>query len=396
MDAADDRTIRIRLQRPFPLLLDALARVGSNAPFMMPERVAMTDAFQQITETVGSGPFRFRRDEWVSGSFAAWERNPDYVPRSEPAEWTAGGKRALVDRVEWRIVPDPATAAAALQAGEVDWWDNPIADLLPVLQRNRSIVLEQVNILGEIGTLRFNHLQPPFNNLAIRRAVAMAMDQRSYMQAAVGTDKDRWRAGVGIFTPETPLASDEGMEILNRPRDLAAARRALEQAGYRGERVVLMGPTDLPIVFAQAQVTAQLFRDLGMDLDFVATDFGTIIQRRTSKAVPERGGWSAFHTFWLAFDHLNPAAHVILRGNGENAWFGWPTSPDIEQLREAWFDASDLDTQKTIAARLQAAALRDLPYVPTGQWFVPTAYRNNVRGILRGPGLQHWNVEKTA
>ncbi len=105
----------------------------------MPERIAATDPFKQITEYVGSGPMRFVKSEWVPGARAVFEKFADYVPRQEPASWLAGGKRMMVDRIEWIVMPDPATASAALQNGEVDWWEYPIADLVPLLRKNRNV-----------------------------------------------------------------------------------------------------------------------------------------------------------------------------------------------------------------------------------------------------------------
>lgn len=118
--AADDRTLEIRLKRPFALLLDALAKPDANVPFIMPERLARTDANTQVSEMVGSGPYRFIRAEFVSGSRVVYEKFDGYRPRNEPTDGAAGAKIAHYQRIEWHILPDPATAAAALQAGEVD------------------------------------------------------------------------------------------------------------------------------------------------------------------------------------------------------------------------------------------------------------------------------------
>jgi peptide/nickel transport system substrate-binding protein len=202
----------------------------------MPERIANTDSNTQIKadEVIGSGPFRFKRDEWNPGALAVWSRNPDYQPCQEAADWVAGGTHANFERIEWRIIPDAATASAALQSGEVDWWETPLADLLPLLRRDRNITLEQMNPLGDIGILRFNHLHKPFDNPEVRRAVASAMSQGDYMQAVVGEDSTLWKHA-GFFTPGTPMASDVGLEAMKGPRDLEAAKRALAAAGYNGE-----------------------------------------------------------------------------------------------------------------------------------------------------------------
>src|SRR5438045_3706652 len=119
--AVDDKTFTLKLKKPFPLALEALAKPSSNVPFIMPERIAKTDASTNITEAIGSGPFKFVKEEWVPGSKVVYVRNTDYVPRKEPPSWAAGGKVVKVDRVEWLYIPDSATAAAAINAGEVDW-----------------------------------------------------------------------------------------------------------------------------------------------------------------------------------------------------------------------------------------------------------------------------------
>ncbi|MDI3309161.1 MAG: ABC transporter substrate-binding protein, partial [Acetobacteraceae bacterium] len=180
--AEDDRRLTFRLKRPFALLFDALAKPSSPCCFIMPERIARQDANTPIKEIIGSGPFRWVANERVPGSKVVYARNPDYVPREGgTAEWTAGPKRVHFDRVEWHVIPDASTAAAALQSGEVDWWEQPTADLLPLLQRNRNLVVEQPDPTGLLGLCRFNHLHPPFNNPAIRRALLGAVVQSDYM-----------------------------------------------------------------------------------------------------------------------------------------------------------------------------------------------------------------------
>src|SRR5271154_3017778 len=132
LSAPDDKTIRFQLKQPFPLLPIALGKVSVVICPMMPERLAKTDPFTQVTEMVGSGPFRFKADERVPGARVVYERNETYVPRgSGTPEWTSGPKIVNFDRVEWNVIPDAATAMGALQSGEADWWENPTFDLLP-------------------------------------------------------------------------------------------------------------------------------------------------------------------------------------------------------------------------------------------------------------------------
>ncbi len=393
LSAADDRTIVFRLKRPFPLLPDALAKTSPSACVIMPERLAQTDPFTQVAEMVGSGPYRFLADERVPGARVAYARFDGYVSRaSGTPSRTAGPKRASFDRVEWLIIPDAATASAALQRGEVDWWLAANTDLLPVLRQDKGLVVRTQDPAGIIATMRFNQLHPPFDNPAIRRAILGAVTQADHMQAVSGPDRALWADAVGFFCPGTPMASATGMEALTAPRDLDRSRRALEAAGYQGERVMLMMPSDIPSVAALAEVSAELFRKLGLNLDAQAMDWGTAVQRRTNMETVERGGWSVFQTSWSGTDHATPAGHVFLRGNGRGAAPGWAMSPEIERLRSLWLEADAAD-QAPLASMIQAQAFVDVPYVPLGQQFQQTAYRADLRGILPGAPV-FWNIER--
>ena len=392
--AESDRVVRFRLRAPFPLLPDALAKTSPSACFMMPERLAATDPYTQVTEMVGSGPFRYLAGERVAGSRVVYERFLGYVPRGEGvASRTAGPKVAHFDRVEWQIIQDSATAAAALQQGEVDWWFVANTDLLPVLRGNAGVRVAAQDPAGIIATMRFNQLQAPFDNAAVRRALLPAIVQADYMTAVSGPDRALWADGVGYFCPGTPMASDAGMAALTGPRSVDAAKRGLESAGYKGERVALLLPTDIESVRALAEVTADLFRKLGLNVDAQTMDWPTAIQRRANRGPVEQGGWSVFQTSWSGTDQLNPAVHVFLRGNGTDAAPGWPSSARIEALRGEWFRAGDLSAQKAVARAMQEQAFRDLPYIPLGQQFQQTAYRAEISGILTGLPV-FWNVRR--
>jgi peptide/nickel transport system substrate-binding protein len=392
--APDDRTITIRLKRPFPLLPDVLGKAGTNTCFMMPERIANTDAFQQISEIVGSGPYRYVAAERVPGSLDVYARHEGYVPRpSGTASFIAGPKVAHFDRIEWRNLPDSATAAAALQTGEIDWWEQPPADLVPVLLRNRNVRLEVIETSGFPGFLRFNHLHPPFDNAAVRRALLLAVNQADYMQAVAGADRRLWRDDIGFLAPGGVMASDEGMEVL-RTRSAARAREALQAAGYRGEKVIHLHATDFPPITAMGLVAADMLRQCGINLDLVSTDWGSVLRRIVNRDPPERGGWNSMCSFTAATSQINPAAHNMIRGNGVNASFGWPTAPALEALRDEWlFNAADDAARARIGRAMQRQAFLDVPYIPLGLWYQNTAYRANLSGMLKGLPL-FWNVRR--
>jgi peptide/nickel transport system substrate-binding protein len=394
VSASDDNTILFRLKAPFPMLPNALGKASVNMLPVMPERLAETDAFTQITEMIGSGPFRFLADERVSGAHVAYERFAEYRPRENGVpEWTAGPKIAYFDRVEWNVIADSATAAAAMQRGEADWWEKLDFDLKPLLERDNRLALFVVEITGNIGLLRMNQLFPPFDNPAIRRAVLGVVNQDNYMLAVAGSDRQAWRAGVGYFAPDSPMASQTGMQALTGARDFASARSDIQIAGYKDERVAAMVPTDVPYQKVLGEVAVDMLQKCGFNVEARETDLGTMLQRRASKAPVEHGGWSVFCTTFTGLDMWNPATNLPLRGNGADAWFGWPNAPRIEALRDEWFTASDLAAQKRIAAQIQAQAFADVPYLPLGMFFQSTVQQKSLTGCLQGLPV-FWNVRR--
>ena len=391
--APEDRTLVIRLHRPFPALLDALAKPAASPAFIMPERIAATPADRPIGAEgmIGSGPWRFLPGEFVQGARAGYARNEAYVPRDEPAEAAAGGKRVHFDRLELLWIPDGGTAAAALQTGEIDWIEYPLPDLVPVLARDRGVRTQVYDPNGFLGFLRFNHLHPPFNDVGVRRAIRDVLVQPDFM-AAVALPGD-WRECHAVF----PCGLPGVREFAPVPRGEAAmeaARAALRAAGYRGEPVVHVNPTDFPAVTMQGRVTADLMRRLGVNIELVESDWATTIARRSNRNPPGQGGWNLHNTNFPAAAIANPAVSPIIRGHGERAWFGWPTDPVSEAAVERWIAAPDASTQAEAMAALQAAAWDSVPFAPTGLFRLRTAFRADLSGVLQGPNPFVWNLRR--
>jgi peptide/nickel transport system substrate-binding protein len=395
MKGLDDRTVRITLNKPFPKMLFALGK--SNAPVaeIMPERIAKTDPFMLITEYIGSGPMVFAKDEWVPGSKAVFKKFDGYVPRSEKADWVSGGKRMNFDRIEWIIMPDDATKAAALQSGEIDWWENPIPDLVPLLKKNRDIKIDISDPLGNIGSLRMNHLQPPFNDVRARQAVMMALSQEDYMRAVVGDDETLWKLLPSYFTPGTPVYTEVGGDVLKGPRKYEEAKKLLAASGYKGEKVILCVATDVQITKAEGDVTADLLQKIGMNVDYQALDWGTVGARRAKKDPPDKGGWNIFHTWHAGADCVNPAPYTALDCSGDTAWFGWPKSQAVQDGIAKWYDAPDLAAEKQAIIDINKAGFEDVIYGPTGFFLMYTAWRKNIEGIVKAPFPVFWDVTKT-
>jgi peptide/nickel transport system substrate-binding protein len=384
LSAPDDRTVRFRLKRPFPHLPEALAGPGGIVPAIMPERLAATSPFKPVAEIVGSGPYRFLPEEHIGGARAAYQRFGLYQPcKGGPLGFTSGPKIAHFDRVEW-LTLDPFSAMAALRSGEIDWWELPSSDLVEQLARDRDVTAIS-QYATAMGILRFNHLHPPFNNVAVRQALLGAVDQAEAMTAVAGTDRVFWDDGIGLFGAGTPLANDAGIEVLRGPRDYAVVRQALARAGYNGETIVVVAPTDVQPIRALSLVGTDQLRRAGMNVDMQEMEQGAAIRRRLNQAAPDKGGWNAF--FGLldrSVPNTNPYGNTMIRADGLAAFVGWPTSPRIEALRAAWLDARSIDEQRRICAELQMQLWQDVPYIPMGEYWQATAYRKDLLDVQPG------------
>jgi peptide/nickel transport system substrate-binding protein len=382
LTAVSDRTIRFRLKKPFPLLPEGLAEPSCS---IMPERLAKTDAFEQIKEAIGSGPFKFVASERIPGQRVVFEKNPDYVPRADgKPSFSAGPKVVYIDRVIWNFVQDPSTASAALGQGEVDWWENPTIDLVPQLERNKDLVITVKDRTGEIGCLRFNQLFPPFDNPAIRRVVLSAMDQKEIMTAVAGAEPSLIKTDVGLFVPGTPMASNVSVEITRGPKNLDKIKKDLAEAGYNGERIVVLAASTIPTIFAEAQVATDVLQRSGMNIDLQVMEWGSVVARRASREPIDKGGWNIFYTYLGGMGNISPGPDIAIRASGADAWFGWPIDPKMEALREAWFDAPDLEAQQNICREMQEEFWQNPSYVPLGMYDQPTAFHSYLQDVRDG------------
>jgi peptide/nickel transport system substrate-binding protein len=307
--------------------------------------------------------------------------------------YAAGGKRVHVERVEWLYIPDPATAQAALAAGEVDYYETPPVDLVPLMEKNPEITVAIIDPLGTQGWLRPNHLHPPFNHPKARQALLWMVKQEDYMRAVIG-DQKYWRTCGAYFMCGAPLETDVGSEPLKK-QDFTKAQQLLKEAGYNGEPVILMDPTDVPVLHNASLVTAQMLKKIGVNVQVQAMDWSTLTSRRAEKKPPTEGGWHLFHTWATGADVSSPINNIGISGGCEaKAWFGWPCYAEIEKLRDAWSRAPELARQKEIAVELQRLLYDTVPYVNFGQWFLPTAYRKSLQGVIVSPVPFFWNIEK--
>lgn len=392
LEAPDDRTILWRLSKPFPQLAQALSKF-QTAAVIMPARIAATDPFKQIPEAIGSGPFRFLAKEQVIGSFASFAKFEGYVPRDEPASFTSGGHRVLLDRIEWHMIPEAATAANALVTGEIDWIEMPVPDLMPMLKRGGAIT-ERLDEWGFISQLRPNHLLSPTNNVGVRRAMLAAISQRDVMEALVGNDPGAAIYPVGFLVSGKPEVDQAGIENVTTQHSTDQVKAMLEKAGYNGERLVLLHTTDQPFHNASSTVVADALSRVGMKIDDQAMDWGTTLQRRGSKEPLDKGGWSLFTSVTPVPESRDPLLATLIRSNGAKAWFGWPTDPKIEAIYNEWLDAADPAEQTRLERDYQLEAWASVPFIPMGRYRLRTAWSPKLSGLLKGPAPVFWNVKK--
>lgn len=396
IEAPDAKTIVLKLKEPYGLVLESIGKPSSLVPFMMPKRLAETPAGKAIPEQIGSGPFKFVQKEFQPGVKAVYEKNKDYVPRSEPPSWTSGGKVVKVDRVEWITMPDAQTVVNAIQSGDIDFSETPSYDLLPILEGDKDLVIHTLSPLGFQTLGRMNFLYPPFDNPKIRRAAFLAASQKPVLDALIGNPK-YYKVCGAVFGCGTPLASDIGAETLIKGNGMEEAKKLLKESGYDGTPVVVMAPGDVGQLKAQPIVFAQFLRDAGFKVDLQATDWQTVVTRRASQKSPKEGGWNMFFTNWAGPDIMNPVANVSTNGKGKNGgWFGWPDDPTIEKMRDQFARSTSADEQKKLAEAIQKRVYDEVIYIPLGQFEQPSVWRKSLKGVLDGPATPvFWNIEKT-
>jgi peptide/nickel transport system substrate-binding protein len=365
MAAVDANTFTLQLKKPYGLVLDSLAKPGSPVPFIMPKRLAATSPNEAITEMVGSGPYKFVQADFQPGVKATYLKFADYVPRSEPASNFAGGKVVNIDRLEVVNIADGQTAVNAMRNGEIDFIENVAPDLLSQFDGVKGVSTAPKSRETNMYTLRMNWMQPPFDNVKVRRAAMAALYQLDYLDASIG-DPKRYRVCGAVLTCSSPYKSEEGATQIHKP-DLAKAKQMLKESGYKGEKVVVLHSTDVRSLVNIAPITAQALRSIGMNVDMQAMDFTTLLARRTKKDPVDKGGWSIFQSSIVVLDLINPVVNPNLDGRGEVGYPGWTKDDTMEGLRDQFASEPDAAKRAQIAQAIQKRAYEQVFYVPLGE-----------------------------
>jgi peptide/nickel transport system substrate-binding protein len=391
MTAVDDRTFEMRLKRPFPIMLTALAAAPAHFPAVMRAKDIEADGkliLSQVNNAIGSGPFRFVPDERNVGHLAVWARNADYTPRAEAPDGLSGARIVKVDRVEWHVIPDAATAAAALQAGEVDMLERPVLDQVEALARLPGVRILKLTPIMAQNMLRPNATIPPFDNPKMRLALAYVIDQRDEMAAGWG-DESHWKTCNSYFICGSPYGTEAGATDFHQ--DFAKARQIAADAGYKGEKLIFVSTKEIPTLGQMAEVAYDALKRAGFNVEMQWGDWGTVGQ-----ILRKKDGWNLFLTGAPGAVMYHPLINIAtdMTCGGLN-FVGWACDPKAEELRAAFLNADEatsvaaLDHYHRYLAEVQ-------PYRVLGQYDALSAIRTNVSGLLESPVIAYWNVEKTA
>jgi peptide/nickel transport system substrate-binding protein len=392
MIAVDAKTFTITLKQPFGPLIEGFSKPSSVPLFIMPKRVADTPADKALTDTTGSGPFKFVAAEFQPGVKWVYEKNTAYVPRSEPPSALSGGKVVKVDRVESIWFPSRQTAVNALQKGEIDIIENLNADQRPLIEKDKNIVITRKAGPNQ-ATVRMNWSQPPFNNLKIRQAVQAAIAQRDYMDAAVGDPKSYELCGA-MFGCGTTLETDVGVVDKGEP-DLARAKALLKEGGYNGEKVVIITPGDVPSFAALAPLSQQILRSIGMNAEIQTMEWSAFLTRRTLTTPASEGGWHLAHGVFDRLDMISPLGNPNFDARGKAGYTGFIDDPETEALKTKYQAETDPAKQKAIAAEMQKRAYDQVFYIPVGTYFDDIPFRSNIKNYIPSPIMVLWGVDKT-
>lgn len=392
----DDKTFIIVLNEPLRILIELLAAPGAPPLFMMREKDASRPASEQVTANIGSGPFKFNQALAKPGNSFVYDRNEKYIPRTEPSDGLAGGKVVNIDRIIWSNIADEQTALAALQAGEIDFMEAPPADFYSAIESDPNLRLQVLNKSGNDVYMRLNFLQPPFDKVKARQALLYLVDQDAFL-GVLSPNPKYGRPITSIFGNNTPYSNDENTGWYKKGGDPEKAKQLFKEAGYAGEKVVILQPTNVAILSNACQLLAAELRRIGINVELAPSDWGGVVTRRTNKGPVETGGWNIFLTWDTDFSHGDPiaAAASFFAMTGDNAWYGWPKNVEFEALRLKWAQVESIEGRKALARDMQKVWWDFVGSVLLGQVVLPVGHRKTLTGVeMTASFITMWNMRK--
>lgn len=388
----DDKTFTIALKERLGLLIDILATPLSLSPYMMRETDAKPPATEQVTANIGSGPFKF--NDALAKPGVGYDRNEKCVPREEPSDGPPGAKIVNVDRVIWENITDEQTAFAAWPAGEIDFLGAPPVDFYSVLEGDPNLNLQILDKAGSNVYARLNFLQEPFDNVKARQAMLHLIDQEGFVR--VTSPNPRYGPTVtSVFGNDTLYSNDENSGWYKKGGDPEKAKQLFREAGYAGEKIIILRRTNIAFLSHASQLLAAELRRIGVNAELAPSDWGGVVTRRTNKGPIENGGWNIFITSGSGFSRRDPVGNVFFLANGDKPWVGWPKSDEFEALRTKSADFDALETRQALARKMQNVWWDFVGSVMLGQTFWPIAGRKTLTGLIGMPSVvPMWKMQK--
>jgi peptide/nickel transport system substrate-binding protein len=394
MTIVDDRTFVVTMSRVFPVE-QALANSGSGLPVIMRQKEAEGGPFTRSTPIIGSGPFSFGASAWNPGALIVYRRFPGYVPREEAPDGLAGGKVVKVDRMDFRVIPDAATKAGAIQTNEIDFIEQVPFDQADILAKEPGITVDRLSDVYNPFFMRPNALYPPFDNPKARQALALAVSQPDYM--AVAFVRPEWgQPCLSYFVCGSPNGITDGSDPFRHP-DVAKARQLLKDSGYNGEPVLLLSSHETLFVGMAADYAAESLKEIGLNIKEVESDYGTFMARRNSKKPPANGGWNLFIASVSGSGIFTPLSNSLADTTcGGTNFAGWACDQQAADLRNAYIHEPDSAKQRIILQHYSQRLWQVVPTILLGQRANLYAWRNNISGFVHTPSLitAYWNIEK--
>ena len=363
--ADDDLTLSFHLSEPSGLpILGLTTPPGHRGPWVQPKEIwelPNTTAVDYISST---GPYKFVN--WVVGDRVTMERWEDYQPRSEASSYMAGGHTAYIDRVEWLEVPDFSTRVAALTTGQVDWVDEYPSDFGPQVESSPKAVFT-TGKPGRLVGMWPSHTHAPFDNKRVRQAVQMAMDNDKILGIAAGGPKGGfWDTcsgfmGCGINQTVWDSTGVPGTELYNT-KDLETAKKIVQEEGMVGVKIRLTSPEDLAMFKDTTRPFKELLDELGFDVEFIATDWGTVAalyNDADSFDLGITGTKLGYNVSPLQFDWF-------LTSDGARNGYSDP-SGNMKKFFDQMARESDFAAIKAISDKVHAQFYEDVPMFYFGQ-----------------------------
>lgn len=379
-DKIDEKTFVIQLEEPSGVLLAGLGKPANAQAIIVPQELAATSAFESMPKYIGSGPLKFV--SWDPGSKIVLEKFTDYKPRPEPPSFLSGGKVVYLDRLDMLEVPDVETRVAALLTGEVDFLDVISGDFYDRLRRSDRVQ----TIIGRPGAtplVFFNKSKPPFDmspkGLLMRKAIQALVNAEEVMLGY--GPKELWTlCPTGIAFCGTFWETSAGAEEAYNQNNIEKAKQLLKEAGYAGEPIILLDPTDFSTIHPIPIVLKVQMERAGINVDYRATDWASMVSLlQAPEGSPSRLQWDIFPT-WnsLAYHPLNN--QLIADGD-----LGYYKSPAMNELRIKLSKETDIIKAKTIMDEMQKVFYEEVPYVHMGQFFQLRAMNKDLKGYLEQP-----------